>query len=168
MKRQLTPSRPPRFPPQTLALLAKELEQAHRPHHVVGLIRVLDAMVKNLSVESALSMFWVGLGVTKIGSLYFSVGVRLVASALTTLLQGRTSPSPAGLCAFLELPRCAFMVDHLEDDWGVRFGGDGSFALGLLAMVSSSSAQRARARTSMADFVLCPSRAGPQLFKGLL
>lgn len=92
-------------------------------------------MVGALSEDSVISLFWIGLGISKVGSLYFAVGVGLVASSLAALVHKGVLVTPSKLYAFLELPRCSFLYEHLEDDWSVRFGTDGSLAFGVLALV---------------------------------
>ena len=99
---------------------------------LVGLLGLLNALATHLETESKICLFWIGLGVAKLGSAFLSAGARLVATTLAAL--GR--PSPGDLCAFLDRPLCAFLSDALEDDWGVRFGEDESFALGVLSLVS--------------------------------
>jgi len=130
-----------------------------------GLVRLLEALVAQLETDSVVSLFWIGLGITSLGSALLSGGVRLVAATLAALER----PSPRDLCVFLDRPLCSFLGDALEEDWGVRFGEDESFALGVLSLVSAAARARPIARVyflaSMLTFTALPLFT--QLFKGL-
>lgn len=100
---------------------------------LVGLVGLLEALSATLETDSVVSLFWMGLGVCKLGSPFLPAGARLVARTLVALER----PSPEVLCEFLDRPLCAFLSDALKEDWGVHFGEDESFALGVLSLVSA-------------------------------
>ncbi|KAL7411143.1 hypothetical protein BDY24DRAFT_139309 [Mrakia frigida] len=98
---------------------------------IVAVLRFLTGLVNQVSTESIVASFWIGVAILQISPLHFVVGLDLVAVSLRTLLSRGIYPTPT---EFLEalIPNGNFFLSNVDADWDVSL--EGSFAFSILIL----------------------------------
>lgn len=122
---------------------------------IVAVLRFLTDLVPQLSSESVLASFWIGIAgedsrranhepsgtpltlslpvsVSQISQVHFLVGLDLIAASLRTLVSREVHLTSSEFVEAL-VPEGNFFLSNVDSDWGVNL--EGSFAFSILSLL---------------------------------